>query len=170
MSAKFTSASANKYLKSLQEEKDFLLATEKGTCEYTCAAGEEADPPLYSYNDTSQALDEIDEKMLLVRHAIHQFNIQTLLPQHGISIDEALIRMAQLSNKKSRLSSLRRKAQKARNRGGFFMRETTVVEYTYANYDVEKAGTDYKEVCSKIEALQLELDLINQTHSFEIEL
>jgi len=48
----FTSASAAKHLKALQDEKDHILALEKAACTYTLAAGEEAEPPEYDYEAT----------------------------------------------------------------------------------------------------------------------
>lgn len=41
----FTSASANKYLRRLQDEKDRLLRTEQEVSTYVLAEGEAAEPP-----------------------------------------------------------------------------------------------------------------------------
>lgn len=45
----FTSASANKYLRRLQDEKDRLLRTEQEVSTYVLAEGEAAEPPAYDY-------------------------------------------------------------------------------------------------------------------------
>lgn len=57
----FTSASAAKYLKGLQDEKDHVLTLEKSYCTYTLAANEEADVDtaagrLRSFADAQQDL------------------------------------------------------------------------------------------------------------------
>lgn len=44
------------------------------------------------------------------------------------------------------------------------------IEYRYANYDVAQAEADYRAVADEITALQLELDLVNQTEVFSVEL
>lgn len=170
MTKRFTSASANKYLKGLQDDKDHLLESESRGCTYVLSAGEEADPPKYSYEDVRAKIDEIDAATLKIRHAVHLFNAHTMLPENGMTIDEALIAMAQLTAKKSRLSLLRNREPKERNGLGYFGSDLSRVEYTYANYDVAQADADYRAVCEKISQLQLELDLINQTQAFDIEL
>ncbi len=170
MKKEFTSASANKYLKSLQDEKDFILENESKSCTYVRAVGEDVEPPSYSYDETRQAVEVIDNRMLKIRHAIHAFNARTTLPEYDMTIDEALVRMAQLNVKRRRLASLRNRNPKERNTGGYFSRESNIIEYTYANYDIAKADKDYRETCEEISKLQLELDLINQTRSFEVDI
>lgn len=142
MIKKFTSASANKYLKKLQDNKDHMLENENRTCTYVLSVGEEADLPAYSYEDTRAGVDEIDALMLRMRHAVHAFNVRTVLPECGITIDEALVAMAQLNGKKSRLSWLRSRSPKERIGLGYFGSESNRVEYTYANYDVAQAAAD----------------------------
>lgn len=51
-----------------------------------------------------------------------------------------------------------------------YLGDSNVVEYVYANYDVAQADKDYREVCEEISRLQLELDLVNQTQTFEVDL
>ncbi len=62
----------------------------------------------------------------------------------------------------------------ARGRGGRveFTSASRVgaIEYRYANYDVARAEADYRAVADEIAALQLELDLVNQTEVFSVEL
>ena len=170
MITQFTSASASKYLKSLQEEKDFLLDAERKNCTYDCAVNEEAQAPEYSYEETRLAIEDIDARVLKIRHALHIFNINTMLPNGGITIDEALVRMAQLSEKKKRLSAMCGRNPRERKSYGYFSRESNILEYTYTNYDVSVADKDYRETCKAISDMQLELDLINQTKTFDVDL
>lgn len=170
MNKRFTSASANKYLKGLQDDKEHLLENESKVCTYVLSVGEKADPPEYSYDEVRAAVDQIDAATLKVRHAVHTFNACTMLPESGMTIDEALVAMAQLNMKKNCLALLRSRSPKERNGLGYFGAEPGHVEYTYANYDVAQADADYRSVCRKISDLQLELDLVNQTQTFEVEL
>ena len=167
MAKTFTSASANKYLRTLDEEKEHLLYQERELCTYTRAAGETEEPPAYSYEDTRASVAAIDAECRVIRHALHLFNATCVLPS-GITIDEALIKLAQLSYLKGTLSELRDKQEKERVTSTFTRSE--MIEYRYANFDVAKAAADYAETVRQIADLQLEIDLANQTQTFEVEL
>ncbi len=166
----FTSASANKYLKRLQDEKDRLLRIESERSTYIVAEGEEPDPPAYDYAATRVAVSEIDDKMRAIRHALHRFNLETVLPESGLSIDEALIALAQLSGAQSVVRSLSEQQQKTRLRDRYYGGAPGPVEYLYANYDVAQAEQGYRELSDRIAALQLEIDLANQTQLFVVDL
>ena len=163
----FTSASANKYLRRLQDEKDRLLRDEQEVSTYVLAEGEAAEPPAYDYGAVREKVAQIDGQARAIRHALHRFNMQTVLPERGITIDEALILLAQLSGRKDRLNSL---ASQERLGNRYFGSSNGPIEYRYANYDVAQAEADYRAVADEIAALQLELDLVNQTEVFSIEL
>lgn len=167
----FTSASANKYLRRLQDEKDRLLRNEQEVSTYVLAEGEAAEPPAYDYGATRERVAEIDGQARAIRHALHRFNMQTILPERGITIDEALILLAQLSGRKDRLNGLASRQPKERLTGRYFGSSNGgPIEYRYANYDVVRAEADYRAVADEIAALQLELDLVNQTEVFSVEL
>ena len=165
----FTSASAAKHLKALQDEKDHILALEKASCTYTLAAGEEAEPPEYDYEGTRREIARIDGQMRVLRHALHLFNATEVLPESGVTVDEALILLAQLNNEKARLATMRSRQKRERAGHGLYYR-SEAVEYTYANYDVARAGEDYLAISERISALQLEIDLCNQTRTFEADI
>ena len=93
----FTSASANKYLRRLQDEKDRLLRTEQEASKPPRSRkGEAAEPPAYDYGAVREKVAQIDGQARAIRHALHRFNMKTVLPERGITIDEALILLAQL--------------------------------------------------------------------------
>ena len=56
----FTSASANKYLRRLQDEKDRLLRSEQEVSTYVLAEGEAAEPPAYDYGAVREKVAQID--------------------------------------------------------------------------------------------------------------
>ena len=83
--------------------------------------------------------------------------------------------MAQLNGKLYRLSVLKDTPPKERAGASYgFGRDRGYdgrsVEYVYANYDHEPVEADYEAVSDRITAIQLELDLVNQTKTFEIDL
>ena len=156
----FTSASASKFIKSLENEKELLLSREAENSTYVRAQGEVEEPPEYDYATTRAAVDQIDEKVRRIRHAQHAFNATAEVPGEGMTVDEALVALAQMNAK---LAVLARVGQGWGNTQG-------VIEYEYANYDVERAAADYAELFQRIADMQLNIDLVNQTKTFEVEL
>lgn len=162
-----TSAAANKLIKSLEDQKSYLLSLESESCTYVMADNERVDPPEYDYIATSNELYTINWQVQKLKHAINIFNTTTILSPLEITIDEALIRMAQLNNRKSQLDKMRRRLPKERQTPLF--NRTMTPEYQYVNYDLVRVGEDYKKLCEQINQIQLLLDTCNQTKTFEID-
>ena len=165
----FTSASAAKLIKRLENEKARLVSLEGKNSTYVLAQGEECDPPTYDYRETVGRIDELDETIRRIRHALHLFNAQTVIPDVGITVDEALIKLAQMNSKLRRLERLREVEPKKRLESGMFGGKG-MIEYRYANFDTKEAFADYEELYRRISDLQLGLDLVNQTETFTVEL
>ena len=170
MAKTFTSASAGKQIKAYEDEKEHVLQQERATCTYVLAVGEDADPPEYDYGGVRQRVAELDGKVRALRCALHAFNVATVLPESGISIDEALVLMAQLNGERSRLAFLRSNLPKQREASAGYFRGDRAAEYRYANYDVSRAEADYQAVSERIRGLQMEIDYANQTVTFEVDL
>ena len=83
---KYTSASANKTIRALEEEKRHLLAGEAEACSYILSGGEKGDPPEYNYGFVRRRVSELDSSVRALRHALHSFNAVTVLPESGITI------------------------------------------------------------------------------------
>jgi len=164
-----TSAAANKWIKSLEDEKSYYLSLESNVCEYTLAEGETSTPPEYDYSKVNHEIEQIDSKIRKIKHAINIFNTTTVLPTLNITVDEALVKMAQLNNHKCKLDEMRRRLPKERV-DSFSNRAKAIIEYKYANYDIELVKEDYKKVSEEIISIQLALDICNQTQTFEIDL
>ena len=165
----FTSASAAKFIKRLENEKARLVSLEGKSSTYVLAQGEECDPPAYDYREIVERIDELDETIRRIRHALHLFNAQTVIPDEGITVDEALIKLAQMNSNLRRLERLREVEPKTRLESGMFGGKG-MIEYQYANFDTKEAFADYEELYRRISDLQLGLDLVNQTETFTVEL
>lgn len=165
----FTSASAAKFIKRLENEKGRLVAIEQNNSTYVLAQGEEGEPPTYDYHEIVAHIDKLDEDIRRVRHALHAFNAHTLIPEEGITVDEALIQLAQMNGKLRRLERLRTVEPKRRLASGFFGGKG-LIEYEYANFDVQSAFADYEDLYRRISDLQLRLDLVNQTETFTVDM
>ncbi|WP_167955838.1 hypothetical protein [Anaerosporobacter faecicola] len=164
-----TSAAANKWIRSLEDEKSYYLSLEDTASVYVLADGEEVEKPDYDYEQVSEAIAKIDEKIRKIRHAVNVFNATTVLEEIQITIDEALVKMAQLNIRKNKLDSMRRRLPKERV-NPMLSRGKSFVEYEYTNYDNKKVLEDYKEFSKEIMNIQLALDKCNQTTTFSIEL
>ena len=167
--AAFTSASANKLIRVYEDEKEHILKNERGVCTYVLSTDEEEEPPEYDYDAVRKQVAALDAKVRTLRCALHAFNVATVLPESGISIDEALVLLAQLSSECYRLSMMRSMLPKKRLKADY-IRGSKVVEYEYANFDIARAEADYQAVYERIRQLQMEIDYANQTVQFEVDL
>lgn len=163
-----TSAAANKMIKALDDEKNYYFQLEQEASVYIMAEGEHTEPPVYDYEDIQSRITGADHKIRCIKHAINLFNTTTVLEEVGITIDEALVEMAQLNRMKQRLDSMRKRLPKKRNSDMVFGAARNMIEYEYVNYDLEKVMADYAAVCERISTIQMALDLANQTRTFEL--
>lgn len=74
----FTSASAAKLIKRLENEKDRLVSIELKNSTYVLAQGEECDPPTYDHRETAERIDELMQrehsKGCLMKALVHDGN------------------------------------------------------------------------------------------------
>ena len=104
----YTSAQAAKLLRKLNEEKGALLNRESMSCSFVAAVQEKVEDvrPEYDYAETQQRLCQIDEKIRLLKHTLNQFNISTMVPECGMTIDQILVYIPQLTARKQRLEEM----------------------------------------------------------------
>lgn len=164
---KVTSAQANKLLNKLKDDLTYITVKETQSRVFNAAVGEDIEGvrPEYNYVDTQAAIDALDTKIHKVKHAINIFNSTTVLPEQGITIDEALVLIPQLSKKRSKLSDM--KSRLPRTRVNNF-RSSNVIDYEIVNYDISAVEKDYDAVVEQLSALQTALDLVNGTVTFEL--
>ena len=165
---KMTSAEANKLLRKLRDEHETLTDMESDNRTFTAATVEKEEDarPDYDYEKTQQRLEELERKMLSLKHSINLFNVAQEVPGTGMTIDQVLVRIPQLSDRKRKLSYMRAVPRKKRNTQS---RSTSLIEYTYANYDPAQADEDYQVVADELAKLQNALDLVNSTVRFEVD-
>lgn len=169
---KMTSAYANKVLKKLTEDKEYWLKKENDGSTYVAAVDEEPVIPDYDYSTVAAEIEAIDDKIMKIKHAINVNNVTNRIEVGHIvdmTIDEILVRMAQLNKRKSFLDTLRKQAPKTRIDSGVFNARKTAPEYEYINYDLELVKSDYERIDAEIAQMQIALDKYNQTFEFEVE-
>lgn len=167
---KITSARANKLLKSLNDEKNFIINKEREGCIYIASETEAPVIPDYDYNEVTARLKDIDEKIVVIKHTLNVVNTTNTVYVNGknMTIDEILVRMAQLNARKSSLDYLRNRQEKRRlnNR---FNSAASVPEYEHANFDIKTAQADYNRIDNEITNMQLALDRFNHSFEFEVD-
>ena len=165
---KVTSAVANKRVRDLNKEIDFIYSNESSKMTYTEVEGVTPVVPDYDFLNTRLSLEALEKEVIAYKHAINKFNSETVVPGIDLTIDQVLIKMAQLNKQKERLEHMRKIQSKAVNTG--FGRSTTVkVEYVVANFKHEDVESAYKAVCKQITDLQVNLDICNNTLTFEVD-
>ncbi len=168
---RYTSAEAAKLLRSLHEEQNALKQKERMSCTFVAAVGEDIESirPAYDYKDMQKKLTELEERIRIVKHIINKFNLEHIVPGFDMTLDQILVYIPQLSEKKQKLSMMSGRLPKQRENTSN-IRGTTIIEYDYANYDVEEAEKDYKEVSDELAKAQTALDVINNSETMEIEI
>lgn len=169
---KYTSSEANKLLRKLNEERDALLEKEQRSSTFLAAVGEDVESvrPEYDYTDTLRALDELDGKIRIVKHAINSFNLRNTVPGFDMSVDQMLVYIPQLTAKKQKLSQMKNRLPKQREAANTFGRNNNIIDYRYANYDIKMAEADYASVTDELARAQTALDVLNNTETMEIEI
>lgn len=167
-----TSSKANTLLRKLNEDYEALLAEEQDKKSFLAATGEDVESvrPDYQYESFQKQLDAKLKQILALKHAINVFNVTTTLPGTEMTIDQVLIRIPQLSRKKSKLQQMKSAIAKVREDARRFGSTSIMADYRYANYDIAAARRDYEQVSQELADLQEALDLANTTIPFEVDL
>ena len=148
------------------------MSAEDRSCSFNAAVGEDVESvrPKYDYGATQKAVSELEARIRRLKHAINLFNVQQIVPGFDMTIDQLLVYIPQLSRRRARLDSMRSVLPKARAEVGFRSSGSSIIDYTYANYDIERAEQDYNEVSDLLSRAQTALDTVNNTVIFEIDI
>lgn len=169
---KMTSAYANKMLRQLNEDKNYWTDLEEKSCLYTAAVGEEPVIPEYDYMNVANTITEIDSKIAVIKHAINLHNVNSLIlvGDEEMSVDTVLVKMAQLTKRKTFLDFLRKHQPQTRMNSYSYSSRNTAPEYQYINYDLELIKKEFEKVSESILQMQMALDIYNQTSEFEVDI
>ena len=164
----YTSAEAAKLLRSLNDKKSSLESQESQSSTFRAAITEDVESarPDYDYAKTQQELSTIDSQIRKVKHAINTFNLTHEVPGFGLTVDQMLVYIPQLTSQKAKLYNMKNRLPKTRE----YIRVAGIIEYSYANYDVEAVKRDYEAVSEELAKAQTALDVLNNSVKFEIDI
>lgn len=168
---KVTSAQANKLLKKVTEEYEALKLRETQSKDFLASINENPDSirPKYDFLATQNAIEEYEAKIRKIKHAINVFNTTTLVDGFDVTVDEMLILIPQLTKQKAKLSEMKARLPKMREKQAGYMRNA-VIDYRYINYDLDEVERKYAEISERLSAAQLALDSVNSTFEFELDI
>ena len=168
---KYTSAEAAKLLRKLNDEHNNIRSKEDKTCTFIAAIEEDIDSvrPGYNYKNVQEKLNEIEEKVRKVKHAINMFNLTTEVPGFDMTVDQMLVYIPQLNARKQKLAYMAIRLPKERVSYAYGSSKN-MIEYTYANYDIAQAEADLNEVTEELARAQTALDVVNNKETLEIDI
>ena len=171
---KYTSAEAGKLVKKLEDKVKDILSHEEKAALFRVASGENAESlrPEYDFNKTQDEIERLRGQIRTVKHAINVFNTTHTLPGfNDLTIDQALVYIPQLSNRKETLRQMAAHLPKERvdDSNYRFGSRTSFVDYEVTNYDAIDAKAAYDRTADTLAKLQLALDTVNTTETMDIE-
>lgn len=165
----YTSAQAAKLLSKLQQDYDGLVAWEENAKTFLASLGEDVESvrPSYNYEEIHAQLTDLETKIRRVKHAINLFNTTAVIPEFDMTVDEMLVYIPQLSQKKAKLKEMANTMPKSRCKK---LDRSNIIDYQYINYDLEQVKADLDRVTETLSNAQLALDQINHTKTFAVDL
>ena len=159
-----TSAEANKILKQLKNNKDVLKTDEHLSFTYKAAVGENVDElkPDYNFRETQDAIMALDDSIMKLKHAINVFNATTEVID-GMTIDQVLIKLPQLTERAERLRIMSSQPKKQR-----YTISGNIIDYIYTAYDPDDVLDECNALLGYIDKIQLALDKVNTSVEFDI--
>ena len=99
-----TSAESSKLLRKLKAEYDAMLNKERHSCTFLASVGEDPESvrPQYDYTETKRQLNALSLQIRKLKHAVNLFNTATVIPEYGVTVDEMLVLIPQLSAEKAK--------------------------------------------------------------------
>ena len=169
MKKQLTSAQANNLLKQLNEEFRSLLYRERQSRVFVAATTEDREEarPEYDYAAVQAQLAAIEGKIRRVKHTINVFNITHVVEGFGMTVDQLLLCIQQLRDRKTRLDGMCDLLPKTRIEGNV---RSNLIEYRYANYDPSAAKADFLAASDELARAQIALDTLNNSVTMEIDL
>ena len=166
--AKVSPAAVARRINALREELSDLERYEKEASSFTCTVGEDKEKlrPTYDYEGTQKRYNEITKEIRKLRHAMNVFNTSTMVPGFDMSVDQLLVYLPQLRERKKSLKEMKSMPLNGRKLTGYYGH---AAEYAYCNFDVQKAIEDYRATVEEYARAHNALDYVNATGEIEVD-
>ena len=163
-----TSAEAAKLLRKLNDEQASLLAREENCRQFLASVGEdvEACRPAYDYAETQAMLQDLEDQIRTLKHALNVFNVPPVVPGFDMTIDQSLGYIPQLTRATAKLNTMKQVLPKTRE----MSYGSQIIDYRYANYDIAAVEADYDKITDELSRAQTALDKVNSIETFQVEL
>ena len=168
---KMTSAQAAKLLRQWNESLRALQRREENTKTFLASLGEDIESvrPEYDYTAMQAEQAAIEANIRKLKHTLNVFNTTTVIPEFEMTIDQMLIYLPQLTNRLEKLSRMKELLPKQRE-NALYSRNSAIIDYRYANYDIQTVEKDYEVLAETLAKAQTALDYINNTVLLEVDL
>lgn len=168
---KMTSAQAAKLLRQWNESLKALQRREENTKTFLASLGEDLESvrPKYDYAAMQAEQVAIEANIRKLKHTLNVFNTTTVIPEFEMTIDQMLIYLPQLTNRLEKLSRMKELLPKQRE-NALYSRNSAIIDYRYANYDIQTVEKDYEVLAETLAKAQTALDYINNTVLLEVDL
>lgn len=168
---KMTSAQAAKLLRQWNESLKALQRREENTKTFLASLGEDLESvrPEYDYAAMQTEQAAIEANIRKLKHTLNVFNTTTIIPEFEMTIDQMLIYLPQLTNRLEKLSRMKELLPKQRE-NALYSRNSAIIDYRYANYDIQTVEKDYEVLAETLAKAQTALDYINNTVLLEVDL
>lgn len=157
-------AEIKKRLKQLEQEKETVLADERGNCFVTYSANESRETALadkaavYDFAAAREAVRALDTEIRKLRICLNTANNSAAAhSESNMTIGECLIMLAQLNNEIAILEKMSRFQPKSRS--------TTfnIIEYKEILYDITQCREALADRRQRVQTLQMDIDRANLT-------
>ena len=170
MKSIYSSSEVNKAIKRIAEDVARLENEERMSDTFRASTVENIEDvrPEYDYNLTQAEITKLEAKQRYLKHQLNLFNTTTEVPDFDMTIDEVLVYMPQLTEKKDKYR--RMLMIPPRNRVTSYGAGTSaIIDYEYINYKRKDVEGDYNAVRDKLTLLQQNLDKINNEKRIELD-
>lgn len=149
---------ANKLVKRLQQLQSSIINQESSTSVYSHYFNEEPIIPEYNFAKTQTKINAIEDMIITIKHEVRVANMAGKLKNFSdMSVDEAILKLAFLNKRKTRLERLANTIpEHTRTLGG-----AKGSEIYKANFDVKEAKSAYHNLMETIAMIQDELNIFN---------
>jgi len=156
-----------KDLKAIKELIVSAIEWEQRNSTMTYGEGDrETIPNEYDYARSTQELASLQQQERTIKARLAVSNATTKVDGYDMTIAEALVYLAQLSQNKDRLVRLANREKLVR---GSTSRYSSNTEYTKACYDIAKAKEDLAKLNQAIANLQMAIDRTNLTNLIDVD-